>query len=169
MRKYLSRTLAAVATAGLMASLSACQVKPGEYRIFKITYLDPVFGPDCGPIDLRDKSTFHHAETVAIFATDPETYYLEFRDDVLLGTRDGSEYSFLGESIEVEGDTTLVTALRTLQVDFTLKGRKVTGNYRHFEATQCAGNCDGVPVGQCTITAEFYGTEIKDVELERDV
>lgn len=170
MRKYSSRIFAAVALAGLTASLSACQVKPGDYKIYKITYLNPVYGPDCGLVtDLRDSSTFYGSETFAVFATDPETYFLEFRDDVILGDRDGTDYAFAGDSIEVDGDTTVITQTRKVEVALTIKGRQVTGNYLDFNASGCSGLCDGVPTGQCTITGEFIGTEIKDIELERDI
>ncbi|PCC72871.1 hypothetical protein SAMN02745121_01989 [Nannocystis exedens] len=172
MRKYPSRIFAAVAAAGLMATLSACQVKPGEYRIYKITALPTQMGADCGvDIDPRDSTTFFGASTIQIFATDADDYFLEYGEDVLIGSRSGTDYTFAGDEVAVEDpiDGTTVTTQHTLDVAISIKGYKITGEFVDFTSTTCGGNCDGIPTTQCTITGSFFGTEIKDVELERGV
>ncbi|MCY1054965.1 hypothetical protein [Nannocystis sp. SCPEA4] len=171
MRKYPSRIFAAVAAAGLMASLSACQVKPGEYRIYKITQLPEQLGADCGANpDPRDTTTFFGAETIALFATDPDDYFLEFKEWVVIGERSGTDYTFHGETIAVDdpGDAT-VTDTVTLDVAISIKGYKITGDYVVFTSKQCQGDCDPYPASQCTVSGSFFGAEIKDVELERGV
>jgi hypothetical protein len=172
MRKYPSRIFAAVAAVGLMASLSACQVKPGEYRIYKITGLPEQQGADCGSNpDPRDSTTFFIPGTIQIFATDPDDYFLELGEDVVIGSRSGTDYTFSGEAIQVDDpvDGTTVTTRQTLDVAISIKGYKITGDYVRFTSTQCGGNCDGVENFQCTTTGSFFGSEIKDVELERGV
>jgi hypothetical protein len=172
MRKHPSRIFAAVAAAGLMASLSACQVKPGEYRIYKITALPAQMGADCGVNpDPRDSSTFFGAQTIQIFATDADDYFLEYGDNVLIGSRSGTDYTFEGDAIQVDDpvDGTTVTTTHTLDIAISIKGYKITGDFIDFNSTTCGGNCDGIPTTQCTITGSFFGSELKDVELERGV
>ncbi|WAS91981.1 hypothetical protein [Nannocystis punicea] len=172
MRKHPSRIFAAVAAAGLMASLSACQVKPGEYRIYKITSLPVQMGADCGVNpDPRDSTTFFGAQSIQIFATDADDFFLEYGDAVLIGSRSGTDYTFEGDSVQVDDpiDGTTVTQTRSVDVAIEIKGYKITGQVVDFTSTTCGGNCDGIPTTQCTITGSFFGTEIKDVELERGV
>lgn len=177
MRKHSSRIFAAVAAAGLMASLSACQVKPGDYRIYKITNLPTIESADCpGDPDIRDVSTFYGASSFAIFATDPETYFLEFDPGIgattlLEGTRDGGDYTFLGDSTSVEdlSDTAIVTDVVDVDVNLTIKGHQISGTVTTFTSTTCNGDCGMFENTTCTRTTEFIGSEIKDVELERPV
>lgn len=176
MRKTSSRILAAVATAGLAASLSACQVKPGEYRIYKITQLPVVESPDCpGDPDPRDTTTFFGASTFSIFATDPDSYFLEFDPGtgavVITGSRDAGDYHFIGDSTTVEdqGDVATITSVVDLDVNLTIKGYQITGTAVTFTSTTCNGECGNFENQTCTRTADFFGTEIKDVELEHGV
>lgn len=172
MRKYPSRFFAAVTAAGLVASLSACQVKPGEYRIYKITYLPASFGADCGIYpDPRDFTTFFGTETLSVFAVDGDDFFLEYGTDVVNGERSGTGYTFAGDEVIVEDplDGTTVTATRTLDVQLDIKGYKLTGEFVSFSSQICGGNCDGYNNTQCTITGSFVGTEIKDIELERAI
>ncbi|MDC0716879.1 hypothetical protein [Nannocystis bainbridge] len=172
MRKHPSRIFAAVAAVGLSASLSACSVKPGEYRIYKITALPQQMGADCGTNpDPRDSTTFFGASTIQIFATDPDDYFLEYGTDVIIGSRSGTDYTFEGDEVLVEDpiDGTTVTTTRSLDVAISIKGYKITADYVSFTSTVCGGNCDGFENAQCTVTGSFFGAELKDVELERPV
>lgn len=167
-----SRIFSAVAALGLVASLSACQVKPGEYRIYKITFLPSVEGADCGTNpDLRDSTTFFAASTIQIFATDADDFFLEYGEDVLIGSRAGTDYTFEGDSVQVDdpGDNTTTTTTKSLDVAISIKGHKITGDFVLFNAQSCGGDCDAFPSYQCTVTGSFFGSEIKDVELERGV
>lgn len=174
MRKYSPRIFAAVAAAGLMASLGACQVKPGEYVIYRISNYPGVETPDCpGDPDIRDSSTFYGSGSFVVWASDPDTYHLEVdlgNGAVLLeGTRDGGDYTFLGDSVQVEGDTTVITNVVDVDVNFTIKGYGVTGKVTTFTSTTCSGDCMGFEPQSCTRTNEFVGTEVKDAELEHPI
>ncbi|MCY0993891.1 hypothetical protein OV203_42525 [Nannocystis sp. ILAH1] len=167
-----SRIFSAVAALGFMASLSACQVKPGEYRIYKITSLPVQEGADCGTNpDLRDSTTFFTAGTLQIFATDADDFFLEYGEDVLIGSRSGTDYTFEGDDVQVDdpGENTTTTTTRSLDVAISIKGYKITGDFVLFTSQSCGGDCDGFPSYQCTVTGSFFGAEIKDVELERGV
>jgi hypothetical protein len=155
-----------------VASLSACQVKPGEYRIYKITSLPPVTGADCGAdIDPRDYTTFFGAQTIQVFATDADDFFLEYGDAVITGTRSGTDYSFRGELVDVmdPDDDTTVTTTKTLDIALSIKGYKLTGEFVEFNSTVCGGNCDAFNNTQCTISGSFIGAELKDAELERPI
>lgn len=167
-----SRIFSAVAALGLVASLSACQVKPGEYRIYKIAFLPSQEGADCGTNpDLRDSTTFFTASTIQIFATDADDFFLEYGEAVLIGSRSGTDYTFEGDEVIVEdpGDNTTTTDTHSLDLAISIKGNKITGDFVDFVSRSCGGDCDAFPSFQCTVTGSFFGTEIKDVELERGV
>lgn len=167
-----SRLLASLAVAGLASSLSACYAKPGDYKIYKITFLPEVQQADCNvEIDIRDSTTFFGAATFAMFATDGDDFFIEYEGQVITGSRDGKEFAFEGVSVNVDDpiDGTTVTVTNSLNVDLTLNGREITGTATGFASTVCSGNCDGIPVGQCTTVRDFFGTEIKDVELEHPI
>jgi hypothetical protein len=172
MRKHPSRIFAAVTAAGLVASLGACQVKPGEYRVYKVTYVGKVAQADCNiDVDPLDRNTFFTAESFYLFASDPDNYFLEYNGTTMLGERSGKDYSFYGETIDGNDDIDgiVTTSTHTVKVNLTLTGYQVVGDVTDFLSNVCSGNCDGVPTGQCTTTWEFQGTEIKDVELEHGV
>lgn len=164
--------LLATAFAGL--SLTACQVTPGQYRVYKITELPAVPALDCGvDIDPRDSTKFFSAQTIAIFATEPDDYFLEYGTDVILGTRSGKDYSFFADSVNAEdqgqdGETT-ITTIRSVKVDLTINGHQINGDYVLFESTTCSGVCDNIEPTACTINGRFFGSEIKDIELERAI
>lgn len=171
-----SRILAAVAAAGLMAPLSACQVKPGEYRVYKIAMLPATLGADCGvDVDPRDYTTFFGAGTIQLFATDADDYFLEWSDGtntaVVVGTRSGTDYTFAGDEVIVEdpSDDTTINETRTLDIVLSIQGYKISGDFVSFTSSICGGDCDAFTNTQCTITGSFVGSEIKDVEFERGV
>src|SRR5690606_32334366 len=107
MRKYPPRLSAAVAAAGLVPSMSVCHVKPGDYRVYKIAMLPVSYGADCGrDVNPRDVTTFFGVQTIQLFATDADDYFLEMsdgmNDTVIVGTRDGTDYHFFGEEYNVD-------------------------------------------------------------------
>lgn len=171
-----SRLVAALSLAGLAAtSLSACQVYPGDYRVYRITQLPAVFGVDCPePIvpDPRDTTTFFSASTIAVFASDADSYFLEFGNDgAMTGARDGSSYNFAGEAVEVEdlSDTTETTTKNSTAVALTIKGKQIYGDFTYVNTFTCSGDCMGIDNTTCTVTGKFFGSEINGVELEYPV
>lgn len=172
MRKNPSRFFMAVAAVGLLTSLGACQVKPGDYRIYKITFLPATYQADCGVYpDPRDYTTFFGASTIGLFATDTNEFFLEYDVDVITGVRSGTDYTFEADEVIVDdpSDNTTVTRTRALDVALSIKGYKLTGEFVSFTSEICGGACQGYNNVQCTMSGTFVGTEIKDVEFERGV
>jgi hypothetical protein len=167
-----SRILATLAVAGLASSLSSCTPAPGQYRIYKVTSLPANPQADCGvEIDIRDSTTFFGAATIAIFATDADDFFLEYGDKVVTGSRDGKDYTFEGVSVQVDDpiDGTTITTTSQLVVKLTIDGRKINGEATSFDSVVCGGTCDAFENTQCTVVGNFFGTEIKDVELEHPI
>ena len=167
--------MAALGLTTLVAS--SCQVKPGEYRIYRVANEDTVESTGCypsppGPEITGDSTTVRAGQTFAIFAADADTYFLDFDMLSLVGTRDGADYSFNGETVDVEllGDSTLTTT-SILDIDVNITGRKVTGTSVLEVTNSCTGgmNCPMPAMTVCTTTTEFQGSEIKGVELEHGV
>jgi hypothetical protein len=176
MSTFRSRLLAALSLAGIAAtSLSACQVQPGDYRVFRITQLPPAYGADCPDQivpDARDTTTFFNASTVAMFAVDADSYFIEFGGDgAMTGTRDGSSYNFAGETVNVEdvNDTTSTTTQNSTAVSLTIKGKEISGDFTYVTTFTCDGNCMGIDNTTCTVSGKFFGSEINGVELEYPV
>jgi hypothetical protein len=167
-----SRILATLAVAGLATSLSSCTPAPGQYRIYKVTSLPANPQADCGvEIDIRDSTTFFAAGTIAIFATDTDDFFIEYGDKVLTGSRDGKDYTFEGVSVQVDDpiDGTTITTTSQWVVNVTIEGRKINGTLTTFDSSVCGGTCDAFENTACTVVGDFFGAEIKDVELEHPI
>ncbi len=168
-----SRLLAVAAIAGLGATtLSACQVYPGDYRVYRVTSLAPTVGIDCeNQPDLRDTSTFFGVATIAMFASDSDSYFLELGADVLTGTRDGGVYSYEGVSVNVDdlGMVATTTTTRTLDVQVTLKNKEIVGTATEVNTVTCTGDCMGFTNTSCTLTTNFFGSEVNGAELEHPI
>lgn len=168
-----SRLLAALTLAGLGAtSLSACQPAPGDYRVYRVSSLAPIVGIDCeNQPDLRDTSTFFNVGSIALFASDADSYFLEFGADAITGSRSGADYTFEGVTVNVEdvADIATTTTTRDLAVSLTIKGREITGTVTEVNTFVCNGTCTGINNSSCTLTTNFFGSEVKDVELEHGI
>ena len=168
-----SRLFAALTIAGVAAStLSACAVQPGDYRIFRVSALAPIIGADCqAQPDARDTSTFFGASTIALFASDADSYFLENGMDVLTGTRDGADYSFEGQSVNVEdvADIATTTDTRTVQIALTIKGKEIAGTMVTVQTFTCSGDCMNIENTSCTTTINFFGSEVNGAELEHPI
>lgn len=116
-------------------------------------------------------TTFFDAATIAIFATDTDDFFLEYGEDVVSGTRDGKTYSFEGMSVNVEDpvEGTTVTTTNQLTVELTINNREINGDVTTFTSSTCTGSCEAFEDTQCTVIGTFFGTEIKDVELEHAI
>lgn len=167
----------------LAATTVGCQVKPGEYRVYRLTY-DPVVTRNCSPaempnMDHTSMSDLFGTGLIAIYATDADTYFLESGSTASLGTRDGSVYSFHNESTQVdnwktvEGYSRNFTATKVVETDATLelKGKGLSGTVVFFEEQACGGStmdcqiANAVPYS-CTTESKVYGTEVDDVDIE---
>lgn len=164
------RTITACLLTATLGLGLACAPKPGDYRVYRVTALAEQADEGCPggtfPED-GDSSTFFGASTLAIFASDADTYFLEFLGTAITGTREGAEFAFAGDSIDVQDNMAFTTRLtRTLDVSLEIHGKEITGSYVSVEKLVCEGTCPADIGYTCTKTNEFFGSEVDDVELE---
>lgn len=172
-----TRTLSALGVLGLALGLGACQPRPGDYRVYRVASLPDQLELDCfeGEVDpnyAQDGTSFFSAASVAVFATDKDTYFVEFGGNTLTGTRSGKDYAFTGEDVDVEvmGELT-VTQSTSLELALEISGREIYGEYTVVERNTCSGDgCDALGGDyRCTRRGSFFGAEVKDVDLEYSV
>ena len=161
---------------GLCTLLASCQVKPGEYRVYRVANEETMESNGCYPSppgqDITgDSTTVRAGQTFAIYAADADTYFLDFEMISLVGIRDANEYSFHGETVDVStqaGPT--VTTTTIADVDVTIEGKTISGVSTVEITTNCSGmGCPDPANSVCTRTTEFQGSELKDVELQHGI
>lgn len=167
----------------LAATTAGCQVKPGEYRIYRLT-LNPVVARECSPAEVTNAdhtmtTTLFGTGLVAIYAADTDTYFLETGTTALLGSRDGTAYTFTANNTTIDnwkttdGYSRNFTATRTndTEANLELKGKGLTGTVLYVEDVQCGGStmdcvtANAVPL-HCESVIEVFGTEVDDVDIE---
>lgn len=173
-------------TLGLIGVLFAgCSVQPGDYRVYRIAMLPETKDANCfaggrDPNTIEDTTTFFGVSTFAIFASDSDTYFIEFGSDALTGTRDGKDYSFDGDSTDIEvvsPDPLIKVTTRVIaNIEVSLDGDEAFGTYTRTVATGCSDgnepgdNCEAFGDNvECTVHGTFFGTWVKDAELEYPV
>ncbi|MEM9461997.1 MAG: hypothetical protein AAGF11_48005 [Myxococcota bacterium] len=168
---------------GLTALVASCQIKPGEYRVYRVANEDTVESTGCYPSDpgediTGDSTTVRVGQTFGIFAADSDVYFLDFEMASLAGSRDGKDYSFSGETVDVMilpdpagGAESRFTSTSILDVNLTIDGKKISGTSVLEVTTSCTGGaqCPDPANTTCTTTTNFQGSEVKDVELEHGV
>lgn len=154
---------------------AGCSVQPGEYRVYRAAFAPEQRDADCpaDPDTDDDSSTFVAVDTFVVFASDDDTYFLELAGLGLTGTRDGDDYSFRGEQVDVETsppDADIkVTATLTLTVDLELAGEEAHGEFTRVEKRTCTGGdaCDKLQLPTtCTSHGSFAGTWVKDASVD---
>lgn len=166
----------------LAATTAGCQVKPGEYRVYRLAVNN--IATDCNPAPQVDpdhtiSSTFFVSGLVALYAADADTYFLENGSGTLLGSRDGTGYTFTGNFTETFNRKTDEGYSRNFTTTFTedtvydleLKGKGLTGTAVVTSVQQCSGSTDDCAVAMatvysCVVTAELFGSEVDDVDIE---
>ena len=173
-------------TLGLIGVLFAgCTVQPGEYRVYRIAMLPETLDANCyaggnDPNLSEDTTTFFNVSTFAIFASDSDTYFLEFGSDALTGTRDKNDYSFAGDSTDIQilsPDPLVKSTTRVIaNIEISLEGDEAFGTYVRTVAQGCSDgsepgdNCESFGDNtECTVNGTFFGTWVKDAELEYPV
>jgi len=163
---------------GLCTLAAACQIKPGEYRVYRVANEDTIESSGCYPsapgVDITgDMTTVRAGQTFAIYAADSETYFLDFEMISLAGTRDATDYTFDGETVDVTtiGPDSVQTLTSIVDVDLTIEGKKISGTSVLEVTSSCTGgmSCPTPATSVCTTTTNFEGSELKDVELEHGV
>lgn len=163
--------------AGLSALTATCMT-PGQYKIYRVAQAESEASSGCFPSPpgqdvTGDSTTFRSGLTFAIFAADSETFFMDLEGVSIEGTKDGSEYSFKGEAVDVMdlGGDSFQTVTTITTVDVEIKGAKITGTAETDISTSCAGgmNCPDPASTQCITTQEFQGAEVKGADLEHPI
>jgi hypothetical protein len=164
--------------AGALVSLTSVTcMTPGQYHVFRVASSSAEQSSGCypfvpGPDITGDSSTLRTGQTFAIYAADSDTFFLDFETFSLVGTKDGSDYTFTGESVDVSlaGDSTVtVTSVTTLEAE--IKGNKISGTSVLDVTQSCSGgtSCPSPATSQCITTVSFQGAKLKDVDLEHPI
>ncbi len=167
----------------LLVGATGCTetVEPGDYFVFRVASAQSELSESCnlGANEINDTSTLQAAATLVLFAGQEGDYYLDLGSATLDGeTKEGAEsgqgYEFAGKSSDIEwsdptGMGTKVVTTVEHDMELTIAGELITGEYKVKSRTTCTGEfCDGVPYA-CTTTSEFVGTEVEDLDLEFNV
>ncbi|MFO0760697.1 MAG: hypothetical protein U0359_29735 [Byssovorax sp.] len=155
-------------------------ISPGQYRLYKMEFTTATksngcFFPDKGP----DANTASDSDTtvatdVWVFTADTAGFfYLDLGNHTLQGQATDTGFTFTGTKVDVEFDQDdpkktkrTVTVVETINVQ--PDGRSILGDATVDTTFACSGaGCTAIP--GCTVTTKFSGTEVTDVELQRDV
>jgi hypothetical protein len=180
----LNKTIgSALFLAAAVNALGGCSsIDPGDYLVFRVASAEQQFSNGCrlnNPNTIDDSTTVHGSNTLILFAGADDRFYLDLGSMTLDGEADGvgddgDLYEFEGKTIDVEwdGSTTngnrRTTTVKT-SADLEIDGELVTGRVRVKTSYACVGSSCGDIPRSCTITTEFVGTEIEDVNLEHAV
>ena len=162
-----------------LTTLTSCTIGPGDYAVLRIAAVKtPILSASCyqdGVIDpnvAMDNYEVRAGDSLAIFASDKETYWLEWTSAsvAIEGSRDGKDYSFNGIDTDIEepamGERTTNNYEHDVQI--TITGSSVTGQYllKHSCMSTIPNAC---PYDSCVSTTDFVGTVVKGVELEHGI
>jgi hypothetical protein len=162
--------------AGLAAMTASCMT-PGQYHVFRVASSSAdqsagCFGGSPGPDITGDSSTLRTGQTFAIYAADSETFFMDFDTYSLTGSKDGSDYTFTGQTVDVQtvvDSTVTLTSVTTIEAE--IKGNKISGTSTVDVTSNCSGgmNCPNPASTQCTTTVDFQGAKVKGVDLEHAI
>lgn len=171
--------LTAITALLALTTLTSCTIGPGDYAVLRIAAVkDPIKSASCYPdmvIDpnvAMDNYEVRSGDSLAIFASDKETYWLEWTSAAVAieGSRDGKDYTFNGIDTDVEepvmGERTTNNYEHGIKI--TIAGSSVTGQYllTHTCMSTLQNAC---PYASCVSTTDFVGTVVKGVELEHGI
>lgn len=162
----------------LSTALCACTVAPGDYVIIRLASATPEQSTSCYPNmvipegEAEDSTNFRTGGSIAVYAVDAETVYLEYDVLSIEGTRDGKDYAFSGTDVDVEyifnpmsNANEKQTSTTETRVSMTIDGSNVTG--RNVTTASCNGYA--CPYVSCVTTTEFVGSVIRGVDLEHAI
>lgn len=168
-----------------LSSTACSDIEPGDYVVYRIASTSESLSDGCyypngeSPNIEDDSSTMLASGTIILYAGVDETFYLDLGSATLDGVFDGAEdagdmYVFEGQVVDVEwtspdGTGDRWTTTTSTDVEMAIDGALVTGESKAKTSYKCSGtNCGDVPPS-CTITTEFVGTEVEDVDLQHQV
>jgi hypothetical protein len=165
--------------ASLVLLTASCGIMPGDYRVYRVAQAETENSPTCygmggvPPSEANDSTTFRTGLGFAIYAVDKETFILEVDPGTgpmsLEGSRDGKDYTFEGESVDVDpADPITTTSTTNVTIDATIKGKSIEGTTTVTTSTTYVGT-GAPPASNCTTTTTWIGAEVNDVELQHGV
>jgi hypothetical protein len=163
------------------AALPACGgIDPGEYVVYRVASSSDDLSSSCDAganID-DDSSSFRAAETMVLFAGEEGAFYLDVGGIALEGEMEstdlGDEYTFTGATVDVEFSspdgtgTKWTTTVRTT-VHLVADGDMASGDTDEKTTVKCSGELCGDDEMSCTVSTDFVGTRVEDVDLEHQV
>jgi hypothetical protein len=162
--------------AGLAAMTASCMT-PGQYHIFRVASSSAdqssgCYGGSPGPDITGDSSTLRTGQTFAIYAADSETFFMDFDTYSLTGSKDGSDYTFTGQTVDVQtvvDSTVTLTSVTTISAE--IHGNKISGTSTVDVTSNCVGgmSCPDPASTQCVTTVDFQGAKVKGVDLEHAI
>jgi hypothetical protein len=167
------------ALAGL--SMGCDSLGPGDYVIYRVAIAEGDQSDGCYfPLDdpppnvKNDSSTLRSSANFILYAGADESYYLDLGQTTLEGTVDSDTYSFSGKIVDVEytlpdGDGDKLTTTVTTSVNMTVDGNAVSGSLSVKTSFSCKGSTCGDKIPSCTVTNDFVGSEIDEIELEHSL
>jgi hypothetical protein len=184
LRNALSSVIGAVALVGVGSMLGGCGgLGPGDYVIYKVA-IEPgskssgCYFPADGP-DLNTKSDSTNARSSAtwILTAGPEDqFFLDIGSASLVGEATDDGYDFSLRDVDVQYDdpndstSTKRTTTTSTSISMTIDGDAVSGSATSKTSFKCSGpNCGNQAIPSCTISNDFTGSDITDVELQHEV
>lgn len=179
LRQVLALGLAALGFGTVSGGCSGA-IGPGDYRLYKMEFIAPTkstgcFFPDKGP-DANsgsDSDTTLATDVWVITADTAGFFYIDLGNHSLQGAVTDTGYAFTGTKVDVEFDQDdpkktkrTVTVVETINV--TVDGKSISGDAIVDTSFACSGaGCTNIPT--CTVDTKFSGTQVDDVQLQRDV
>jgi len=164
----------------LFGTLAACTtVGNGDYVVYRVALGDTnsssdCFGEDGEDIETRnDESSFLPSQSFALYRV-VDTYYMDFGEFVITGTKTGSQFDFSGDNVDRSyfgaDDENEETDTDEINVTFTVSGASISGTYETVTSFTCDGpDCSEGSDFTCTGSSPFFGSEVRDVDLEWNI
>jgi len=173
--------------AALTALLPSCSgIEPGDYVVYRIAATSPKMSSGCFaggavPWNLQNDSTTIRTNGLFILyaGQEDDAFFLDIGATTLDGVYEGDAdagdlYAFEGRTVDIDyscsdgsGDKRTTTVKTT--VDMYIDGAATSGEMAATASYGCIGESCGEPIPSCTVTVEFVGTEVEDVELDHNI
>ncbi|MFT6232961.1 MAG: hypothetical protein ACJAZO_003479 [Myxococcota bacterium] len=143
--------------------------------MYRIGYAESSASADCfgefgeDPNLALDETNILSPAAFAVYRV-ADVYYLDFGNRAISGTKDGNEFRFNGEDLNIDffggSSENRLEDRDELTITFTVNGASIIGREVIETSTTCTGaDCDPSQTLSCTETSNFFGSEVKDVDL----
>lgn len=163
-------------TAAFICAIAGCTtVGQGDYNVYRIGFAESSSSADCfgefgeDPNTELDETNLLNSGAFALYRV-ADVYYLDQGNQALSGTKNGSEFRFNGETIDIDffggDDENREEDAINATITFTVSGKSIVGRQTVERTSTCTGpGCDDSLNSSCTTTSDFFGSEVKDVDL----